>query len=315
MFDLTLLKKRIIESYEKNNLLADKINLEKSCRYVENPVMEKFASEVLKHKTTLFNEKVISEEVVEEAETAELEEVVKAEDEDEVSVDISILEKIDHKVLTILHYLNLNYYKKHELKNLIVNDMLDSMQLMGINQQLIERIEKTIPDRLSKERFLYEVNAINDADLKLFFIRCYPYDKYDIRFRTLSPSVTSADRLKIWCILNKITWYIEKHIDYEFKENERRRIQFKRDLLLEVVSKLKPELEKKLISHEEKRVKNINQSQIDRYLNYLIEYFDTHFIKVDKFDKKLNNEDNLFLLQQVKQFIQNSYRKKFKIQD
>jgi len=227
--------------------------------------------------------------------------------EEETYLDLNSIQSIDSKVLSILHYLNISLYKKTDLKKLIINDMIGHLVQIGIEENEIEEILEKIPKKISNEKFINELKKIIDYDMKLFFTNCYIILDYDKKNRYLAENLTKDDKIKIWFIFNSIAWYIENHIDHEFREYEGRKKQIKKDLISELLTKSIGDIESHFDLHQKTRVKAPTKKQMQLFVNYVLESIDEKYIKPTKKEKKLNNEDYLFLKQKMKEFIAKKY--------
>jgi hypothetical protein len=302
------LKKKIIDLYESNQLITNKINLDTNALDIEDPSYENFRNEIF---FSLKNRYKVEEDLKYSDDIEELEEVVQETEGDEY-IDLSILEKIDEKVLSILHYLNVGLFNKNELKAKIVNDMLTYLYDLSNEDISITKIIKRIPKIISRNEFLEKIKKLKDYELKKFFVYAYGEKNANNKEREIIEFLSLKDNIKIWYILNSIPWYIENHIEHEFNEYQLKKNQIQKELVYSIISRISEELNMFFEKHKEKKVKNINKTQIKNFLNYIFTYFDKNYIQVDKKNKKLNNEDYLFLKSKIKIYITQKYLTVFK---
>ena len=72
-------------------------------------------------------------------------------------------------------------------------------------------------------------------------------------------------------------------------------------------NRIKGYILEKFEEHKKKRVKKITTGQISNFLRIVLEDIDDNYIKIDKKEKKLNNEDYIYLKNRVKKYIQEKY--------
>jgi len=296
------LKKKITQIYDSNQKIKNKINLDIQVKDISDIAFDEFRKEIYDSYNSNFieNDKKVDSENITEFEE------VQSDIESENYFDLSILEKIDEKVLSILQYLNVGYFLKNELKNKIIIDMLNYLNELGKDEKITEKIFSSIPSVLSKKDMLERILKLNDFQLKLFFVQCYPKRKSN-KERNFDTKVLIEDRIKVWFIINSIPWYIENHIDHEFKEYELKKNQMKKELLQDLINQIVPEVNIFFESHKKSRLKKVNKNQIDNFLKFIFDYLDNKYIKIDKKNKKLNNEDYIFLKNKIKRFIMEKY--------
>jgi hypothetical protein len=294
------LKKRIISTYEKDPKIKNKINLDMQAKNIPDQSMEQFKNEVFESLKNRISENKDMDENVEEFESAVVD------FENDTIFDLGLLEKIDEKVLIILQYLNIGLFNKIELKNKIISDMLEYLYELVSNEDIKTKIISRIPGSFLRNELMEKMKKINDYFLKKFLANCYPKRKNNIE-RILTPGMTIDHSIKLWYVINSIPWYIENHIDHEFQEYELKKRQIKKDLLKDLIEKIMPELNIYFEEHKKNRLKNINERQMLNFNNFVFDYLDNKYIKVDKRNKKLNNEDYLFLRSKVKRFINERY--------
>ncbi|HOV15855.1 MAG TPA: hypothetical protein PK771_16315, partial [Spirochaetota bacterium] len=240
----------------------------------------------------------------------DLEELDDSTIDSENTFDLEIIEKIDNKVLSILHYLNIGIYNKKELKKTIINDMLDYLYTITLENNTIDKLILSIPEKMTQERYIDLLKKIISQELKIFFANSYKTDENNNKQRILIKNQSKQDLLKLWCIINSILWYIENHIDYEFSEYQKREVQIKKDLWEDLLNKISSDIETRYEEHRKKRVKKISKVQVSNFLNFLFEEIDEKYLKVDKKEKKLNNEDYLYLKKKTREYIQKKYFEK-----
>ncbi|HPO49004.1 MAG TPA: hypothetical protein PLO89_01640 [Spirochaetota bacterium] len=305
---------QIKEKYENNSNfdLEEKIELDMKITSSFDPALEEYKKDIynaikknLSTNDIKSSRSVFSKQTIEEFE--DLEEIEEIENDEKTSFDLEIIEKIDNKVLSILQYLNMEIYNIKDLKETIINDMLGYLYSVMVDNNSISEIINDIPQKINPEIFIQELKKISSPDLKIFFSNCYKIDDNDKKHRYIDQSLSDQDKIKLWSIFNSILWYIEKHIDYEFNEREKRKIQIKKDLWAGLLKKIAQEIEERLALHKKNRIKNVTKIQVTNFLNFLFDEIDNKYIKVDKKEKKLNNEDYLFLKKKTKEYIQRKY--------
>lgn len=308
---------QIIKEKYKNNqniALEDKIDLNTILAPDFDPSLDDYKKEIynsLKNKLGSINIKqslnAKNKMPNEISDVEDIEEIEEVEEDGSKAFDLEIIEKIDSKVLSILHHLNLSIYDKSDLKSAIINDMIEYLFSISVSNNNTDEIIESIPDKIDQERYIVELKKIGCHDLKLFFTNSYLTDENDKRYRYLNKNLSKYEKLKIWCVFNSILWYIENHIEYEFKEYENRKNQIKKDLVVDLITRIAPDIDKRIKEHKQRMVKKINRIQQRNFLNFLLEEIDNKYIKSDKKEKKLNNEDYLFLKEKVKVFITKKY--------
>lgn len=312
---VTHIKKR----YDENQNIDkdDKIDLTTLATKIYDPSLYEFKKQIYNsiktkidsnddHKKIDGNYEV--EDTLEDLE--DLEDLDDLEDSDHSAENIAnleILEKIDQKVLSILHHLNIGIYDKNDLKMAIINDMLNYIFILTTDNGLLEQLLLTIPTNISQEVYISTLKKINSQELKIFLANCYKTNDNEKKQRVLTSYLTKEDLLKLWCIFNSIVKYIENHIDYEFTEYKKRQIQIKNDLWEDLSNRIKGYILEKFEEHKKKRVKKITTGQISNFLRIVLEDIDDNYIKIDKKEKKLNNEDYIYLKNRVKKYIQEKY--------
>ena len=298
------LKKKIIAIYENDPRVINKINLDIQASNLTDQNLENLKSEIYDSIKNRFNENLGIEEDIEEFESAS------PDYENDTIFDLSLLEKIDTKVLSILQYVNIGLFSKEELKEKIINDMLDYLYGLSSDDDTKNKILSRIPVNFLKNDLSEKLSKINDYELKRYLVLSYPKRKDNIE-RTLNYDLNDEDRIKLWFLVNSIPWYIENHIDHEFKEYELKKRQIHKELLSNLLAKIKPEMLSFFDDHQKNRLKKINKAQIENFMKFVFDYFDDKYIKVDKKNKKLNNDDYLFLKSKIKRFIMESYINRF----
>jgi hypothetical protein len=294
------LKKKIITLYENDPKIKNKINLDMQAKNIADQSYENFKNEVYESLKNRYSDAINQDEEIEELES------VVMDFENDTVFDLGLLEKIDEKVLSILQYLNVSLLGKVELKSSIINDMLDYLYDLGNDESVKSKILSRIPGSFLRNELKKKLEKINDYNLKYFLIMSYPKRKNNIE-RILNTELTDEDSIKLWFVVNSIPWYIENHIEHEFKEYELKKRQIQKELLSDLIGKILPELEVFFESHKKNRLKKINTIQIQNFIKFIFEYMDNRYIKIDKQKKKLNNEDYLFLKSKVRRFINEKY--------
>jgi hypothetical protein len=305
------LKREIIKYYENDPRIKNKINLDSSAMDIYDTNLNDFKLEIYNYLNK-DNEQKSSEEL-ENIEELEEVEVVSADEEEQL--DLSMLGDIEEKVLSILQSLNISLYNKDELKKTLIEDMLNFLLESGKNEESIGRLISGIPKIFSRIRLIEELKKMKDFETLKLLARCYPRDRTNKKDRFLSKNMSREDHIRVWYYVNSISWYIENHIEHEFQEFELKKRQMKKDLLTELINKILPEVQEHFADHGKKRLKKITKKQIINFLKFLLEELDNKYIKVDKKNKKLNNEDYLFLKSKVKRFITEKYRATFPEKD
>jgi len=271
-----ILKEKLInhikEKYKNNqNIdLEDKIDLESKLSSNFDPALEEYKKDIyatikkrINTNGVRISKSITDKDVLPDIEN--LEEIEDLADEEPATFDLEIIEKIDNKVLSILQYLNMDIYNKNDLKETIINDMLEYIFFVSVENGTIDNIINKNPERISQERFIQELKKIVSPELKIFFSKCYKTDEKDKENRYLIRDLTKQEKLKLRGIFNSILWYIEKHIDYEFNEHEKRKVQIKKELWENLLRKILPEIDGRLEEHKKKRLKNVNKIQIKQF--------------------------------------------------
>jgi len=196
-------------------------------------------------------------------------------------------EKIDEEI-----EVKEEFYNLEELEIIEEKDLISEEQIFDI--EILSQIEK-------------KVNEV----IVYFDLSLYRKDEDKERLKNLIVE-DMLDRYINFHLTDKMKESIIKvvrdTVDHEFKEYQlKKKIRLK-DLFEELREKIWPDLENIISNHKKNKIHSITKSQIENFLKYLIEYIDNKYIKIFKREKKLNNEDYLFLKNLIEKFIIKKYR-------
>ena len=141
--------KEIILSYYTE--LEERKHLEESASDLEDPFLEEFTRELNQYLRNSMKDIQVEEAPLHDPDeiTAELEEL--PEEPAENMLDIETLTRVEEKVMHILQYLNLEFYNKDRIKEVIIKSMAESFDDIELSEEMKGKIEDVIKNLVDHE--------------------------------------------------------------------------------------------------------------------------------------------------------------------
>ena len=236
------IKKIIIEEYNAKNISnPKKIDLEKPAQENEDPFFADFRNEI-KIASQEYKEDFIKSKRQEDPEFIEqLEEVQEFDEKEEQAIDKKIMDMIEKKVLGILKHFNMGLYKykKQDLKNIIITDMLEN-----------------------------EINLDLSNTMKL-----------------------------------KITEVIVNLVEHEFRVYESKKENRKKELLKKILKKILPDVNEFFEKNNNDKFQKMTLYQEKSILNFFLQSLEKKYLKVDRKNNKIDDDEYDFLKSKIKAYI------------
>ena len=194
--------------------------------------------------------------------------------------------------------------KEFELTRIQEPDLINVIEeLEEISEEVIEFFEELTIEALEKIeiKVLYIIRNIN--------ISLFQKKRAELKSVIVDDMISSFFKAKISDeSKRKIIDIVSGIVDHEFKEYGRKIKQRKIEIFEDLKKRIDPFIQKSLSDYRINRYKKITESQRENYFKYLFESIETNYIQVDKKDKKINNEEYVFLRNLIKRYIKNLYR-------
>lgn len=147
MSNYTKYIEEILERCSNNYI---KTSLEEPASSIEEPFLKEFGDDFTNFLKKSKKDNILISNFEYDISIEELEELEEHHDELDF-VDIEKLNELEQRVIIILQYLNLNLYRQEEIKNLIVNSVLEKLSHEKLENALKERVEEVIKHLVEHE--------------------------------------------------------------------------------------------------------------------------------------------------------------------
>ncbi|HQJ05850.1 MAG TPA: hypothetical protein PLI57_05680 [Spirochaetota bacterium] len=193
--------------------------------------------------------------------------------------------------------------KKEERLNVIQNDAPEIIEELEIEEIEEIKFDKLTIDILEKieEKVLFIISNIN---LSLFQKDIINLNKsiVDDMIKTFFGN-DIEDKIK-----TKIEELVGNIVSHEFREYGRKIKEVKDKLLRDTLDSITPVLEKSIAEYMKNKTAGATEWSMNNYIKYFIAMIDNNYLKVDKKEKKLNNEEYLYLKNLVEIFIVRKFK-------
>ncbi|MBP7553101.1 MAG: hypothetical protein KA885_06715 [Spirochaetes bacterium] len=194
--------------------------------------------------------------------------------------------------------------KKEESLKAIRNDNPEIIEEL----EEIEEIEEIKYDKLT-------IDILEKIEEKvLFIIRNINLSLFQKDIINLNKSIVE-DMIKTFFgddiddkIKTKIEELVGNIVSHEFREYGRKIKEVKDKLLTDTISVINPVLEKSISEYVKNKTASATEWSMNNYIKYFSAMIDNNYLKVDKKEKKLNNEEYLYLKNLVEIFIVKKFK-------